>query len=103
MGCDISRKRDRPAEMEANLKTIAATMRETAHTAAQKVAQDRLMSGYVQDAIKSTYQMAAPFTIEGSPYPGDLLEPRLLRLENPTGQQGGMFDLGPARQQTRKW
>jgi hypothetical protein len=94
MGCDISRKRDRLAEMAANLKTIAA---------AQKVTQDRLMSGYVQDAIKSTYQMAAPFTIEGSPYPGDLLEPRLLRLENPTGQQGGMFDLGPARQQTRKW
>jgi hypothetical protein len=34
MEFDISRQRDRLAEMAANLKTIAATMRETAHTAA---------------------------------------------------------------------
>jgi hypothetical protein len=32
--------------------------------------QDRLMSGIIYDAIKSSEQMAARFTIEGSQYPG---------------------------------
>jgi hypothetical protein len=84
--------RDRLAEVSANLKTMAAVMRETAHTAAQKGVQDRLMSGNVHDALKSSL-----FAIEGG---------RLLRLENPTGQQGGMFGLEPvavpARKQTRR-
>ncbi len=40
--------------------------------------------------------MPSRFMIEGSPYPGDLSEQRLLRLENPIGQQGGVFGLGPA-------
>jgi hypothetical protein len=48
---DFSRERDRLAEMAANLKTMAAAIMEMAHTAAQKVVQDRLM--------------AARFTIEG--------------------------------------
>jgi hypothetical protein len=40
----------------ANLKTMAAAMREMAHTAAQKGVQDRLVSKNVHDAIKSIYQ-----------------------------------------------
>jgi hypothetical protein len=82
---DFSRERDRLAEMAANLKTMAAAIMEMAHTAAQKAVQDRLMSGNVHDAIK----ISCGYFLHDrrSPYPGDLLEQRLLRLENPSGHK----------------
>jgi hypothetical protein len=61
---------DRLAKMAANLKSVTAAMGEAAHTMTQEAVQDRLMSGIIYDAIKSSEQMAARFTIEGSQYPG---------------------------------
>jgi hypothetical protein len=58
---------------------------DTVHAAAQKAAEDRIMTGLVHETIKSSYRITARFTTEGSQHPGDLLEPRLLLLDNPTG------------------
>jgi hypothetical protein len=44
---------DRLVEMAANLKTTAAVMGESVHTAAQKAVQDRLLSS----------QMAEPYRV----------------------------------------
>jgi hypothetical protein len=76
---------------------MATATEVTAHMVAQRAVKDRLVSGQVHETIKNRYWTAARYTTEGSQHPGDLLEQRLFRLENPSGQQVRMFDLGPGQ------
>jgi hypothetical protein len=76
MESDFARKGDQLSELRTNLMAMVSTMAETAESAAQKAVKDRLMGGKVHVAIKSSYQMAARFTMSGSLHPGDLLEAR---------------------------
>jgi hypothetical protein len=81
------RKGDQLTELRTHLTAMVSGMAEMADSAAQKAVKDRVMSGEVQAAvIISSYHMAAWFTIGGSLHPGDKLETRLERLENPTVQ-----------------
>jgi hypothetical protein len=86
MQSDFERKGDQLLEFRNSLTAMVSTVAETANSAAQQAMKDRLMSGDVHTAIKSSYQMSARFTSTDSLQPGDLLGARLQRLENPTVQ-----------------
>jgi hypothetical protein len=57
---------------------MVAAMGETVHTAAQKAVQDRRMSGHVDEATKSSYQMAACVCFDWRTPPGSGLGPAVV-------------------------